>query len=861
MYAAFDQVGPALEERMTSMTKMTTERFREISEKLGFNYGPTFSIIKEMWQRGNEGLCLIDISGLPAIQAEAESHVVHPCILDACLQSCFIPIGNFVTEDTSLVPVGFKSIALRDVPSTKQLYCHVTADMTTLGKFDVTLMTPSGKVLLTIRDFRATELNSTERRFAFDELAYEEEWMEEVLQRKRETTRHPTCIVLKDSSVFSDALITRLQAAEANVLTVDLPNAKCFNTEAEKAITATFSGIPPDQLSNLRVVNTWPVETNLLPDNFDAIDQCQRLALGSSVFVLKMLIKREWLNSRVFFVTERTQLLNDCPQSANTIPWSSSVWGFRRTARLEHSDIRMVSVDLSDKEDMHEVDSLAEEILGESIEEEVAFRNGKRFINRMVRTKLSPEKPANQRIESMKKGSLYLSCIPSSTTLCLREKSLWKPSHSELTMDLLYCWTPSESLIDVAKPKGCVFVVGKVTGLPEGSEKSHVQIGDEVCGVVASGRVSPSLTIQFNNVFVKPTGLTKKQAAYIPACLALASYCLRRVASGKEHQSLLIHEANRGPGPAAVALAKILGHRVFCTISDTCQASAKNLLRDFGAESVVHQGSCCFNDESCHSLDAVIFFYPPAPNAVQESCHSLKRGGKVVILSSEFTGDLVFAATTNVKYEREDMADILKSPKVYEKLSLASLDVLEGNEVLGKLLAVQHVCIDLATAVKVENTSLDKQSSPQHQIKASSSISFQIHAFPSSGESSDLNKIPVLPIGLDDCGLKENRTYLVAGGIRGYGFEVACWMVENGAKSIGLLGRSKPSDTKWEEVRRIERRTGAKMHMFQVNSLPLSFQISWMLPTRKTRLTSVKVRERACCFVESQAMWLEQTQT
>ena len=801
---------------MTSMTKMTTERFREISEKLGFNYGPTFSIIQEMWQRDNEGLCLIDISGLPAIQAEAESYVIHPCILDACLQSCFIPIGNFVTEDTSLVPVGFKSIALRDVPSTKQLYCHVTADMTTFGKFDVTLMTPSGKVLLTIRDFRATELTSTERRFAFDELAYEEEWMEEVLQRQRETTRNPTCIVLKDSSVFSDALIRRLQAANVNVLTVDLPNAKCFNIEAEKAIAATFSGIPPDQLSTLRVVNTWPVETSLLPDNFNVIDQAQRLALGSSVFVLKLLIKREWLNARVFFVTERTQMLNACPKSANTIPWSSSVWGFRRTARLEYSDIRIISADLSNKEDMHEVDSLAEEVLGDSIEEEVAFRNGKRFINRMVRSKLALEKPTNQKMESVKKSSLYLSCIPSSTTLCLREKSLSKPSHSELTVDLLYCWTPSESLIDVAKSKGCVFVVGKVTDLPGGSEKSHVQIGEEVCGVVASGRVSPSLTIQVNNVFLKPTGLTKEQAAYIPACLAIASYALQRVASGGENQSLLIHEANHGPGPAAVVLAKALGHRAFCTIPDTCQTSTKDLLLDLGAESVVHQGSFCLNDDSCHSFDTVLFFYPPAPNAFQESCRSLKRGGKVVILSSEFTGDLVFTATANVRYEREDIADILRSPQVYEKLSLASLDLLKGKEVLEKLLAMQLVSEDLSTAIEAAATSFNKTSLPHHQRKASSGISFQILAFPTSGKRSDLDKIPVLPTGLDECGLKENRTYLVAGGIRGYGFEVARWMAEKGAKSIVLLGRSKPSDAKCQEVRKLEGRTGAKIHMFKV---------------------------------------------
>ena len=85
-----------------------------------------------------------------------------------------------------------------------------------------------------------------------------------------------------------------------------------------------------------------------------------------------------------------------------------------------------------------------------------------------------------------------------------------------------------------------------------------------------------------------------------------------------------------------------------------------------------------------------------------------------------------------------------------------------------------------------------------------------------SGVCSDRQKIPVLPRGLDECGLKENRTYLVAGGIRGYGFEVARWMAENGAKSIGLIGRSKPSDAEYQEVRGIETKTGAKFHIFQV---------------------------------------------
>ena len=91
-------------------------------------------------------------------------------------------------------------------------------------------------------------------------------------------------------------------------------------------------------------------------------------------------------------------------------------------------------------------------------------------------------------------------------------------------------------------------------------------------------------------MFVKPTGLTKEQRAYIPACLVIAYCALQRVASGGDNQSLLIHEANCGPGPAAVALAKTPGYRVFCTISDTCQTSTKTVFLELGAESVVHQG-------------------------------------------------------------------------------------------------------------------------------------------------------------------------------------------------------------------------------------------------------------------------------
>ncbi|KAJ7385694.1 hypothetical protein OS493_013722 [Desmophyllum pertusum] len=799
---ACNQVGPVVNELMTNMTKMPMERFRQVREMFGFTYGPAFSIIKEIWQCNNEALCLVDISESLSIQTEAEGYVVHPCILDACLQSCFVPHESLATDDMSAVPVGFKSITLYDVPSTNQLYCHVTADVTDLEKYEVSLMSPSGKVLLTMCEFCSTELTRSPRQLAFAELAYEVQWMEDELQvQTGEPAPNLTCVLLKDSSDFSDALVTRLHAAKAKVITVDLPNDRCYNIKAQEAIDSAFVDILPNNSSNLRVINMWPVETTLLPDTFSVIDQAQRLAFSSSVFLLKLLMAKECLDSRLFLVTESTQVLGSSDKSpkTNSIPWGSTVWGLRRTANVEEFNLRVTTVDLNDKRDMHDVDSLVDEILCESIENEVAFREGKRFINRLLRSDVYQKQTTiTNRTESNKRNSLYISTIPSSGKLCLREQSLSKPSHSELTLELLYFWTPSGSLIDVSKPKGCVFVVGKVTDLPEKSEPGTLQIGDEVCGVIASGRVSSSISIQASNAFVKPASLTRQQATCIPACLAIASHALQRVASGDEKLKLLIHEANRGPGPAAVVLATTLGHRVFCTIPDTCQTSTKTLLLELGAESVKRRSSSSisggeFNDP----FDAILFFYPPSPNALHKSSRGIKRGGRVILLSSQFHGDVVFPANTNIKYEREDIADIFRTPLVFEKLSSESLEMLEGKGVLGKLLVMQLESFDVYTSLKAANECTDKLSPRE--------VPFVIHSFASLEEENHLQNIQVLPRGLDECGLKENRTYLVAGE----------WEDLDLKWRVGW--RRMEQDAKCQQVREIEKRTGSKIHTFQID--------------------------------------------
>ena len=73
----------------------------------------------------------------------------------------------------------------------------------------------------------------------------------------------------------------------------------------------------------MRIISLWPLEASRLPETFQVIEQTQRLAFSSSVFLLKALLEKEMIDSRLFLVTERTQLLNACDNSPKpkSVPW------------------------------------------------------------------------------------------------------------------------------------------------------------------------------------------------------------------------------------------------------------------------------------------------------------------------------------------------------------------------------------------------------------------------------------------------------------------------------------------------------------------------------------------------------------
>ena len=800
------------------MIEMPMSQFKGVTEAYGFQYGPAFSVIKRVWRQENHGLCLIDTGSDKDIVQELGMYVIHPVVIDACLQSCFIPLGDTGPVDKSIVPVGFKRISLLHRPRCNQYFCHVTMKADTFGLFDVVLMNPRGNILLTMSDFKVAELTSSVRSSSFDDVAYEVDWMETPLTLSNaKSDRKFVCVVLKDSSSFSNTFVKELESCTTHMVNIELPPAGEFDEKAQETVTAAIYDLLPveTETTSIQVINLWPLETNLLPQEFDVIDRAQDLSFHSSVFLMQLLLKAELSLARLVLLTRGTQFVDGVTSVLGCvpIPWSASVWGFRRTAQLEELNLEVVAVDLSVDDDLRESKLLKEEILCTSSEDnEVVYRNGKRFINRLSRmrnvTKLTDKE---QQPMTNTRSSFALAVHPITKSFCLRKQTACKLSDKEVEVEVLVAWNMLESLHEIIKGSDCTFFFGRVTKVLEISEHK-LQIGEDICGVVSSRRFGKHVLVGVQQIFPRPiTMTTDEQAATLPACLSIAHHTIAKLAAGRQEQKVLIHEANKGPGLAAVLVARAYGHRVICTSSADDFTSSKKMLLGMGAEQVLNASCLDLTQKVCGSIDGAVFFYHPLPNAVQKSSHVLKQGGKLMFLNASHGGDVVLRTDECIAYERMDVASVFMTPGKFQELFSSSLRLLEGMGKLDNLLRLDQRSIEVINVMHSQNH-FGRESDDETQRPSTvslTSLSFGSLQPKTSG-------LEVLAPGLDEHGLKPNRTYVVVGGVRGFGFEVGRWMAENGAKTVVLVARSPPSDAKRQELSEMERKTGAKMLTIQV---------------------------------------------
>ncbi len=461
--------------------------------------------------------------------------------------------------------------------------------------------------------------------------------------------------------------------------------------------------------------------------------------------------------------------------------------GFGRVIISEYSRFRSKLIDLPRNDRESSITSLLDElVLCVDDEDEVMYRDGKRLVHRFL-----PQ--ADQ-------------CIPHATAK--RLTSRLQVGRSSGIEELHYRTVAAEPIeanqieievlatglnfSDVMKsldlypglPSGPVALgvecSGRVTRV--GSDAPDWKIDDEVIAV-APGSFASHVVVDQALVAKKPSQLTHAEAATIPIAFLTAEYALTECARMRRGDIVLIHSASGGVGLAAMQLTRLAGGTVFATAGNH---EKRKYVQDLGAVEVMDSRSLAFAQQTLTATDGkgvdIVLNSLPG-EAITKGIATLKTGGRFLEIGKR---DIYANAAIDLEPFRNNLA-----------LFAIDLDQLfkQQAERMGKLLR------DLVP--RFESGEL----SPLPITLFSADQTREAFRFMQQGKH--IGKVVVdyrerpseVRLGTTmTTEFHKDATYWIAGGLGGFGLQIARWMVQQGAGHLVLSGRSEAPSTQAESV-------------------------------------------------------------
>ena len=299
---------------------------------------------------------------------------------------------------------------------------------------------------------------------------------------------------------------------------------------------------------------------------------------------------------------------------------------------------------------------------------------------------------------------------------------------------------------------------------------SGLAVGERVMAFAPASLSTRVVTIA-EAVAPIPPQTSFAEAATIPVAFVTAVYALGHLAHLAPGEHVLIHTASGGVGLAAIQYAKQRGAVVTATAGSEVKRA---FLRLAGADYVLDSRDLAFCDavrEFTGGQGVDIVLNSLSGEAMERSLEVLKPFGRFLELGKR---DLYLNRRIHLRPLRQNISyfaiDIDQLP--IRRPDLARLLLAEVSTVLveGKIRPLAHRIFSFA------------QLDEAFRLMQSSGHIGKLVLVPQSNHGVRLQKPP-------EVALRRDGTYLVTGGIEGFGFECARWLVAQGAGSIALIGR------------------------------------------------------------------------
>ena len=479
--------------------------------------------------------------------------------------------------------------------------------------------------------------------------------------------------------------------------------------------------------------------------------------------------------------------------------------GFTRSLLNEHTANRIRLIDIEPLcSDQSAFINLVEEILLNSRETEVCLSEGRgRFVPRVQA--LHEHQPIERRLSMLPANQEATSdenCHRDNLRLCFTQPGqlrnlIWEPiprvnlSPDEVEVavrstglnfrDIMYTLgLLSDEGIEggFAGPTLGLEFAGKVTRV--GSAVTHVSVGDRVVGF-GPGCFAKWVVTSGAAVSYIPRKLSYEAAATIPSAFLTSYYALCHLAQLSEGERVLIHGAAGGVGLAAIQFAKWRRAEIFATAGSD---EKRELLKMIGVDHVLDSRSLRFADEIMaltHGQGVDVILNSLAGEAINRNFSLLRPFGRFLELGKrdfyENTRIGLKPFRNNISYFGIDADQLMhERPELTRQLFSEVIGLFEH----GTLHALPYTSFE---AREVESAFRYMQQSQQ--------IGKVVITYRNGYPAPDAGALP--PIKRDAFTLRPDGSYLVTGGLRGFGLRTAQWLARKGAKHLILVGRSGPS--------------------------------------------------------------------
>jgi acyl transferase domain-containing protein/acyl carrier protein len=364
-------------------------RCYEAFRRHGFDYGPSFQSIDELWLGDKEAIGRLS----PAAVARnaAEDLILDPIVLDGCFQMLLPLVGVLSDDSAMLMPVGVDEVVLHE-PSDQPLWVHATATGRSGHELtsDAVLVTEGGRVVVEIHGFRVRVLAAGQQ----GRRRQGSTWLHELAWEPQDAVSDPAdagrWLVLADSAGVGDAVVERLAAlGHATVIArpgvefaVIGPDEFRIRPHERADLESVVRSVAARADLPVRgVIDTWPAglaATDLTTERLpDVIGVGPLLVLH-----LVQILDTEGLAWPLSVVTVGAQPVDGHVGAAGLL--QSPLWGMARVLHQESLALHSRIMDLDPAQPLADVPALVAELAGtDTAEDQIAWRAGKRTVARL----------------------------------------------------------------------------------------------------------------------------------------------------------------------------------------------------------------------------------------------------------------------------------------------------------------------------------------------------------------------------------------------------------------------------------------------------------------------------------------------